>query len=202
VRAAGAEAGVRTVAIPHLQSTLTVWSLDLASELVFSGDAGTTEAGRPSHRAGIEFANYYSPLRWLTFDADLSLSHARFTDVDVAGNRIPGSLETVVSAGATVDAVHNIFGSVRLRYFGPRPLIEDNSVRSKASTLVNLDGGYRISNGVKVAIDVFNLLNATDSDIDYYYASRLPGEPASGIADIHFHPMLPRTARVNVIVGF
>jgi outer membrane receptor protein involved in Fe transport len=202
VRATGAEAGVRSVAIPHLQSTLTLWSLDLASELLFAGDAGTTEAGRPSHRAGIEFASYYSPLRWLTFDADLSLSHARFTDVDAAGNRIPGSLETVVSAGATIDAIHNISGSVRLRYFGPRPLIEDNSVRSKASTVVNFDGGYRITNAVKIAIDVFNLLNARDSDIDYFYASRLPGEPSTGIDDIHFHPMLPRTARVNLIVGF
>ena len=94
------------------------------------------------------------------------------------------------------------FGSVRLRYFGPRPLIEDNAVRSRASTLLNLDGGYRITNGVKIAIDVFNPLNAKDSDIDYYYASRLPGEPAGGIDDVHFHPMLPRTARVNLIVGF
>ena len=145
VRATGAEAGVRTVAVPHLQTTFTVWSLDLASELVFSGDAGTTEAGRPSHRAGIELANYYRPRRWLTLDGDVSLSHARFTDVDVAGDNIPGSLETVVSAGATIDALHNVFGSVRLRYFGPRPLIEDNSVRSKATTLVNLDGGYRLA---------------------------------------------------------
>ena len=130
------------------------------------------------------------------------LSPARFSDVDAVGDHIPGSLETVVSAGATVNAIHNIFGSVRLRYFGPRPLIEDNAVRSRASTLLNLDGGYRITNGVKIAIDVFNPLNAKDSDIDYYYASRLPGEPAGGIDDVHFHPMLPRTARVNLIVGF
>ena len=201
VRATGAEAGVRTVVVPHLQTTFTVWSLDLRSELVFFGDAGTTEAGRPSHRAGIELANDYRPHRWLTLDGDVSLSHARFTDVDVAGNKIPGSLETVVSAGATIDALHNVFGSVRLRYFGSRPLIEDNSVRSKPSTLVNLDGGYRLPNGVKIAVDVFNLFNAPDSDVDYYYASRLPGEPAGGVNDIHFHPMLPRTARVNLIVG-
>jgi hypothetical protein len=57
VRATGAEIGVRTVAIPHLQTTATVWRLDLASELVFAGDAGTTQAGRPSRRVGLEWAN-------------------------------------------------------------------------------------------------------------------------------------------------
>jgi len=36
VRAVGAEVGARTVAIPHLQSTLTYWFLHLDSELVFS----------------------------------------------------------------------------------------------------------------------------------------------------------------------
>jgi outer membrane receptor protein involved in Fe transport len=202
VRATGAEFGIRSVRIPHLQTSLALWTLDLDSELVFVGDAGTVEAGRPSHRFGIEFANYYSPKPWLTFDADLSLSQGHFTDSDPAGDRIPGAVETVVSAGATVDAWHNIFGSLRLRYFGSRPLIEDDSVRSKATTLVNLEGGYAITPHVKIALDVFNLLNAKDSDIDYFYASRLPGEPLGGLDDIHFHPALPRTARVSLIVGF
>jgi outer membrane receptor protein involved in Fe transport len=202
VRAKGAEIGVRTVAIPHLQSSLSVWSLSLASELVFAGDAGTTEAGRPSHRYGVEWANYYHPRPWLIFDGDLSLSRARFTDIDPIGARVPGSVESVVSLGATVADLRNVFGSVRLRYFGPRPLVEDDAVRSKATSLINLEAGYKIARGVRVAVDVFNLLDAKDSDIDYYYPSRLPGEPAGGVNDIHFHPALPRTARVNLILGF
>ena len=131
-----------------------------------------------------------------------SWSHAHFTDDDPAGDHIPGAVATVVSAGATVDSLRNVFGSVRLRYFGPRPLIEDNSVRSKATSLVNLEAGYKLAKNVRLALDVFNLFDAQDSDIDYYYASRLPGEPAGGVDDIHFHPTLPRTARVNLIVGF
>lgn len=202
VRAKGAEVGVRTVTAPHLQTTLTLWTLSLASELVFAGDAGTTEASRPSHRYGVEFANYYSPRRWLIVDGDVSWSSAHFTDVDPVGDFIPGSVESVVSAGITVDSLHNFIGSARLRYFGPRPLIEDNSVRSKATSLVNLQGGYKLTKTAKISLDVFNLLNAADSDVDYYYASRLPGEPADGVNDIHFHPTLPRTARLSLILGF
>jgi len=40
------------------------------------------------------------------------------------------------------------------------------------------------------------------SDIDYFYASRLPGEPGSGRDDIHFHPMEPRTVRLGLGVRF
>jgi outer membrane receptor protein involved in Fe transport len=201
-RAKGAEIGLRTVRIPHLQSSLALWSLSLDSELVFVGDAGTTQAARPSHRYGVEFANYYAPQAWLVFDADASISHGRFTDSDPAGNYIPGAVKTVLSGGVTVDDIHNVFGSLRYRYFGPRPLIEDNSVQSKATSLANLEGGYKLTKTVRLAVDVFNLFNATDSDIDYYYASRLPGEPSHGVDDIHFHPTLPRTARVTLSVAF
>ena len=202
VRARGAEVGVRTVAVSHLQSTLTLWTLHLDSELVFAGDEGTTEPSRPSTRRGVEWANYYSPFKWLIFDGDVSWSRSRFTEFAPIGEYVPEAVGTVVSAGAAVDAYKNIFGSARWRYFGPRSLIEDNSVESKATSLVNLQGGYRVAKNVKLAIDVFNVFNAAASDIDYFYASRLPGEPLQGIDDVHSHPTLPRTARASLIIGF
>jgi len=169
---------------------------------VFLGDQGTTEPSRASTRHGVEWANYFSPTKWLVFDGDLSWSQSRFTDSDAVGQYVPETVGTVVSAGVAVDTYRNTFGSVRWRYFGPRALVEDNSVKSQSTSLINVQAGYRLRPNVKVAIDVFNLLNAADSDIDYFYTSRLPGEPSTGIDDIHTHPTLPRTARVNLIVGF
>jgi len=92
--------------------------------------------------------------------------------------------------------------SLRWRYFGPRTLTEDNSVRSKATSLLNLQVGHRVAARIKIALDVFNVLNAADSDIDYFCASRLPGEPPAGIEDIHTHPTLPRASRVSLVFGF
>ena len=200
-RATGAEFGVRTIAVPHLQSTLSLWTLGLASELVFIGDAGTTTAGRPSRRSGIEFANYYHPWPWLTLDADLAWSRARFTDADPAGANIPGSVRTVASGGATLDTPHGVTGAVRLRYFGTRPLVEDGSQASSPTTLVNAELGYRWSGRHRLSVDVLNVLDARNSDIDYFYTSRLPGEPAGGVDDIHFHPVLPRTIRIGLTLG-
>jgi hypothetical protein len=202
VRARGAEFGIRSVIVPRWQTTLAVWRLDLASELVFAGDAGTTEAGRPSRRKGIEWANYYSPRRWLTLDLDVSASSARFTDPYPVGRLIPGALDTVVSAGVTVEDTHRMFGSVRLRHFGPRPLIEDGSVRSAASTLLYADVGCNLTRRLRLTLQAFNLLNAAVSDIDYYYVSRLPGEPLAGVDDVHTHPALPRSFRVALTATF
>ena len=202
VRTKGAEAGLRTAWLPGLQSTLSFWMLDIDSELLFAGDAGTTEASRPSRRHGVELSNFYHATKWLTVDADLSLSQARFRDEDLAGDHIPGSTEAVLATGISVHDLNGFFGELRLRYFGPRALIEDDSVRSSASILLNARAGCELTKRWTVAIEVFNLLDTKANDIEYYYTSRLAGEPAAGVDDRHFHPAEPRSLRVSMTARF
>ena len=95
-----------------------------------------------------------------------------------------------------------MYGSLRVRYFGPRAVREDNSVRSRSTSLVNLGAGYDIVRILRVTVDVFNLFDAKVSDIEYFFTSRLRGEPLAGVDDIHFHPAVPRTVRVGLVVGF
>jgi outer membrane receptor protein involved in Fe transport len=181
---------------------VAVFVLDYASELLFVGDAGTTEPSRPSRRVGVEWTNRYQPLPWLGFDADFAYMHARFTDDDPAGNYIPGAPGVIASAGVVFGYETGWFGTLKLRYFGPRPLIEDDSVRSGATALVNARLGYKFENGLRLHLDVLNLLNSQASQIDYYYASRLPGEPAEGVNDIHFHPVEPFALRLTAAATF
>ena len=203
VRTKGAEVGVRTTALPGLQSSLTLWILDIDSELLFVGDAGATEASRPSRRYGVEFANFYEPVKWLTLDADFAWSHTRFRDDAPEGNHIPGSLETVVAAGVSVhDFCGGLFASARVRYFGPRSLIEDDSVRSPATTIVNAQIGYKFNETWTATVDVLNVFDEQSSDIDYFYTSRLRGEPLAGVDDIHTHPNEPRSVRLTISARF
>jgi outer membrane receptor protein involved in Fe transport len=199
VQGKGGELGVRTGLLPGLQSTLALWRLDLDSELVYVGDAGTTEPSFASRRQGVEWATSWAATRWLSLNLDLAWTRARFVD-NPAGDRIPGAIETAASFIAAVDNLDGWFGAVKLNYFGPRPLVEDNSVRSSSSTLANARVGYRLTPKVSAWLDVFNLFERDVSDIEYFYQSRLPGEPADGLADIHFHPAEPRTLRVFVQV--
>jgi hydrogenase/urease accessory protein HupE len=201
VQTYGAEIGVRTLAVNGLQSTLSVWWLDIDSELVFVGDAGTTEASRPSRRYGVEWANYYNLTKHLTLDADFAFSHAEFRDHDPAGNHIPGAIESVIAAGITYTSDTGFFGSLRLRYFGPRPLVEDNSFRSGETILLGAQLGYRFNKMWTLTADVFNLLNRRDHDIDYAYESRVrPGDAPS--TQIHFHPVEPIQARFALTARF
>lgn len=198
VRATGGEVGVRTVLGRGLHTTVALWSLGLDSELLFVGDAGTTEAGRPSRRYGVEWSTYYTPMPGLVVDADVAWTRARFRDADPAGSRIPGSVALVVAGGVTVEPKGPLFGSVRLRAFGARELVEDGSVRSEPARLVNAQIGVRLSNRARLVLDAFNLFDGRSSDVDYFYTSRLRDEGPEGVDDIHFHPALPRSFRLGV----
>jgi outer membrane receptor protein involved in Fe transport len=201
VRATGFEAGVRSVRLPGLQTSLALFRLDSDSELVFVGDAGTTEPGRPSRRTGVELTNAIAAAPWLRLDADVAYTRARFTGPIGVGERIPGAVEGVATFTASVDYMGPYYGSVRLRYFGPRPLIEDNSVRSHSTTLVSARAGYRLGPRLRAQLDVFNLFDRRSSQIDYFYESRLRGE-AAPVSDVHFHPVERRSLRASVIAGF
>jgi hypothetical protein len=134
---------------------------------------------------------------WLSVDADAALSRGRFRDEAPEGARIPGSIERTLSAGVAVDDLGPWFGSLRLRYFGPRPLIEDGSIESRSSSLLNGRLGRNFANGLSLTLEVFNLLDERASDIDYFYESRLRGEPAP-VADLHFHPAEKRSFRLGM----
>ena len=202
VRSRGAELGLRTQIVPGLQSSLSLWALHLDSELVFSGDAGDTEPSRASLRKGVEWNNHYIANEHLLLDADLAFSHARYTQSGAVGSSIPGSIQTVGSFGVTLKDHGPWFGQFQFRWFGPRPLVEDDSQRSVATSLAYLRAGYRLGGQTKVMLDVFNLFDRKASDIDYYYASRLPGEPVDGVNDIHSHPVEPRTFRFSLTTSF
>jgi outer membrane cobalamin receptor len=201
VRSRGMELGLRTEAIPKMQTALSLYRLDFDSELSYVGDEGTTEAGAPSRRIGIEFSNYYKPVKWLSIDFDAAFARARTQDAASGQDRIPGAVEGVGQLAITASQLGENGaweGALRLRYFGPRPLIEDNSVRSHASTTLNGRIGYRIAKDLRLELEGFNLLNKRVSSIDYYYASQLRGE-AEPHEDIHFHPLESRSFRLTLI---
>ncbi|MGE0799975.1 MAG: TonB-dependent receptor [Lautropia sp.] len=197
VQTTGYEVGVRTEAVAGLQSSLSLWRLDVGSELVFVGDAGTTEPSRPSRRQGIEWSNRYVPVPWLLFDADLAWSRSRFRDGDPAGDAVPGAVSRVASLAVTIRDRGPWSATFGLRHLGPRPLIEDRSVVARSFTLANLRVAYRFDRTVEAALDVFNLFDRHADDITYYYESRLRNEPGA-VADRHFHPVEPRLVRMSV----
>lgn len=195
VRTKGAEVGLRTQAIPNLTSSVSLWYLESDSELVYVGDAGNIEAGGASERYGLEWSNYWKPEDWITIDSEFTVTEGRFVaTVEEIENSVPVS----VSGGITYGLPTGPFASLRARYFSPRPLTGDGGVKSQDALQLNSRLGYRVEGNWEVALEIINLLDDNDNDIEYFYTSRLPGEPAAGIEDRHVHPYEPRQVRVSV----
>ena len=185
------EAGVRSNFVPGLNSSVSLFVLDQASELVFQGDQGDTIASRPSRRYGVEWTNTYRPNSWLTLNADLALTHARFFGYDsgqaavyaslagypqaqignAPGNYVPNAPAMVASAGITVGEKTGLFGALRWRYLASSPLTEDNGFRSLATSIFNGRLGYGLENGWRIQLDLLNLLNTRANQITYAYGS-------------------------------
>jgi hypothetical protein len=204
-RSQGAEFGVRSVALRGLQTTATLWYLDFDSELIYVGDSGSTEDGPASRRFGVEITNYIYPHPWVTADLDVSFSRARYPDLPDGENFVPGALNRVIAAGIGFNPPLAVnagpFGSLRVRHFGPRPLLEDGSVESRQTTIVNGEVGYQFSNRLRLVAEGFNLLDAEVSDIEYFFESRLRDEPEP-VEDLHLHAAIPRSVRVALRVSF
>ncbi|QTN33234.1 TonB-dependent receptor plug domain-containing protein [Akkermansiaceae bacterium] len=194
VRTYGFELGARTEAVGNVVSALSIFYLHSDSELIYVGDAGAAEAGPATERFGIEWATYWKPNEWLTFDNELTLSEGRLLGVG-GDDEIPGAVPITMSTGVTFGEDEGFYGTLRSRYFSPRPLVEDGSVESRASWQLNGRLGYRKDNW-QIALDVLNILGRKDNDIEYFYESQLPGELA-GVEDIHLHPAEPRTFRIS-----
>jgi len=197
----GYELGLRGFWNERLNTSIALWELKLDSELLFVGDAGNTEASRASKRRGVEVSAYYSLTEQWTLDMEYAYTDSNFADFALEGDDIPGSIDQVLQTGISAELSSGWFGSLHLRYFGERPLIEDGSVTSDDATVVNLRAGYQMSNW-SFKLDVLNMLDSNDHDIDYFYASRLPNEPAEGVENIHYHILEPRTLRFYATYNF
>ena len=210
IQTQGAEIGVRTLIVPKLQSTVSLWYLHSDSELLQDGDTGGTVASQqPSNRYGLEWANFYTLTKHLTFDLDAADSIARFTSVDAAdaapgspgGEDVPEAVGVVISSGLTLHDFHGFSASLRLRYFGPRDLTSDGIYKSSETILLNAEAGYQINKTWRVSAEVLNLLDRHDHDIDYAYTSRVTPTDQPAFQDV-FHPVEPIQVRVGLTARF
>lgn len=192
----GAEVGARWQA-DGLTATATVFYLHLASELVYSGDAGDTESTSASERLGTEILFNWRPVPRLNFDVAAAATHARYLGHPEGGNHIPNAIDYMLTAGVSALISDDLTITVTMRRLGPAPLIEDASVKSRPATLANFLLRYRLGDMMFTG-EVLNVFNNRANDIQYYYASRLPGESALGVDDFHIHPAEPRTLRAGI----
>lgn len=209
VRARGAELGLRSTPLPGWQTSVSVWQMALASELVFIGDEGVTEPKGASRRHGLEWSNELALPAGLSIDTSLALSQARFREAnpDSGGTRVPNAIPVVASVGAALDPGGRWFAGARLRYLGAYPLEETGREKSTPFWMANLRVGYRLAASSQLTVDVLNLFDRKANDIEYWGGACTRSESASGacgggIDGRLVHPLEPRTLRLALRIGF
>ena len=227
VQTKGGEIGVRTTALPHLQSTLSLWYLRSNSELMQDGDTGGTSASeQSSNRYGLEWANYYTPTEHLAVDFDIADSRAQFTQIDPddaaqsvvkaalsvngtpdgtvnwqesgpGGKLVPEAVKVVISSGVALHDYKGFSSSLRLRYFGPRYLTSDGLYQSSQTVLLNGELGYQFNKKWHVTTELLNMLNRKDADIDYAYVYQITPTAAPAFGRVN-HPTEPFLLRFSL----
>ncbi|WP_022683910.1 TonB-dependent receptor [Sphingobium bisphenolivorans] len=195
VRGTGKELGGR-VQFGSFSLTATYWWLNVGSELRFVGDSNAVEPTGASKRRGYELVAFWRPLPWLALDGNYTASHSRYDN----GDRIPNAFENAASAGAAI-ILDPWEASIRLRHLGPYPLIEDNSVRDKGSTVVNARAAWK-GKRVEIYGELLNIFNSRDKDIAYQYESYLPAFDAAPVEGRLSRVMEPRTLRIGAKLNF
>lgn len=196
-RAQGYEFGVRVRPHPKVQASATFWALNLASELVFVGDEGTTEASGASKRKGVEFSTQIQPFEWLTFNGNFTYTNATFDD----GGAVPLAPRWTALADVTARWPWGLSVDLATLYLGPRYLTEDRSVIAKGYTLTTLTARYRYK-WIEAFLSMNNLFNVNYSEGQLFFTSRLRGEPPEGVADVHFTPGAPFSVFGGLAVRF
>jgi outer membrane receptor protein involved in Fe transport len=196
-QARGYEFGVRTRILPRVELSATYWALDLKSELVFVGDEGTTEERGPSHRQGWELVTKVRLLDWLTFDGNVTLTDSAFDN----GQAIPLAPRLTARADLTARLPWGLSAGAAMRYVSNRYADEGRQQTARGYTLFDLSARYRYKD-LEAFLSVENLANAEWREAQFFFDSRLPGEPAGGVPDIHYTPGNPRTFLGGLAVRF
>ena len=204
----GEELGLRQqLAQGKVALTVAVFNLDAASETTYDPDIGQDVAGPASRRYGYEINLTYQALRWLEFYASYSGDHARFkSDFDDGtghvGRYLPNAPFATGSFNIYVKNLGPWSGGLEFRYLGTEPLSSDDQVQGSGYGEWNGDIRYAFASDWQVGLGVYNILNHHANAAEFWYIDRLPGEPAAGVADNHFHPLEPLSARLTVSKSF
>jgi outer membrane receptor protein involved in Fe transport len=175
-----------------LELIATAWAIDLKSELVFVGDAGTTEIRGASRRRGVEMAARGQVWGPVYFNGSITYTKAEFANGDV----IPLAPAFTAYGALLLQWPEGLRSQIQATYLGMRPLVEDKSVKAPSWIDIDLSERYvlpiTLPHGrLEAFVFIQNLLNTKWEQATFYFESRLRSE-AAGVNDIHFVPGNPR----------
>ena len=179
---------------------LAAFYLQSNAEFVFVSDGFEFENKGRSRRLGSEASFRYQPLPYFWLDTDLNYSFGTLLDAPKAENKIPSAPRFTSTGGATLRLKNGIKASLRYRYLGERPLIEDESVIAQDYFITDFVVNYKTSK-YQIGLSVENLFDHEWREAVFYDSSQLQGE-VQPVDDIHFTPGTPFSTKLSLTYFF
>jgi len=123
--------------------------------------------------------------------------YANWQQQGPGGKLVPEAVKVVISSGATLHDYKGFSSSLRLRYFGPRPLTSDGLYQSSQTVLLNGQLSYQYKKKWHVSAEFLNMLNRKDADIDYAYVYQISPTTALAFGRVT-HPTEPFLVRFTL----
>jgi outer membrane receptor protein involved in Fe transport len=178
-----------------------LWAMDLESELVYVGDEGVFEPSGKTRRIGVDVSARLQVFDWMFLDGDVNLAQPRFLNEPEGANYVPLAPPVTSIAGINVKSKNGITGSLRYRYLGDRPAIEDNSIIAKGYFVTDAVLSYNHKSKYQLGMMIENLFDERWKEAQFAAESRLKGE-AESVNEIHFTPGTPFNLRGNFTFYF
>jgi outer membrane cobalamin receptor len=176
---------------------MSLWLLDLTSELVFDGDTATFQPQGATRRYGTEVSARFQLTEVLLLVSDWTLTHAEFRGTNEA---VPLAPELTIRTNLILTLPWGLASNLEMRYLGDRPANEDRSATAKGYTVFDWTTRYRYRQAAVFA-SIENLFDTQWREAQFFYSSQLRNEPAP-VNDIHFTPGVPRTFLLGVSYYF
>ena len=206
-RQSGEEIGLRQQLTRAFTMTVAFYKLSAESETTYDPDAGIDSAGPGSRRRGYEVNLTYQARQWLEFYGSYSGNHARYVTpyadgTGHVGEYLPNAPFATGSFNVYIKNLGPWSGGLGYRYLSAYPLSSDNSVQGHGYGVWSGDARYEIGEGWSLGVGIYNLLDKKADAAEFWYVDRLPGEPRTGIADIHIHPLEGTSGRLTLVKKF
>ncbi|NOS54620.1 MAG: TonB-dependent receptor [Cyclobacteriaceae bacterium] len=199
-KAYGIDLGADMKLFPNLFVHLALWQLDLDQEFVYVGDEGVIEPSGKTTRQGVDLSVRYQFNSWLFADMDLNFTKPRSKEALAGANYIPLAPLATSVGGLSFQRKDGFNGSLRYRYMGDRPAIEDNSIVAKGYFIADAVLNYT-KPGYSIGLSVENIFDQQWKETQFNTESRLFNE-AQPVSEIHFTSGTPLAVKVRVMVMF
>jgi outer membrane receptor protein involved in Fe transport len=200
-RAWSTDVGFNAKLLDRVFVNTAVWGMDLESELVYVGDEGVFEPSGRTRRIGLDVSARVQILDWLFLDCDVNWAKPRFLDEPDSAHYVPLAPPFTSIAGLNVRSRKGFTGSLRYRYLGDRPAVEDNSIIAKGYFIADVVFGYQYRDKFQIGFMAENLLDQKWKEAQFATESKLR-EETEAVEEIHFTPGTPFNLRGNFVLYF